>query len=302
MKASGAKRPVETGRDAGIGNTKSPRRQDIQRIYWCFTLNNYDEEMIETIETYFEKNCVKYVFQEEIGEEGTPHLQGTIKLIKKTRFSELCKINEKIHWEKTNNIKAAFAYCQKDETHKGRRWSKGLPKPIKLIEKLKPWQEEIEKIVLSEPDDRTVYWYYDEIGGIGKSAFTKYMVAKYNVLPISEGKKSDIINIVYNYLEKHDEINCVIIDIPRDNGCKVSYKAIEDIKNGLIVNTKYETGCKVFNSPHVIVFANQEPEFMKLSADRWNIVNLQEHTARTNPGLVPGGPPEGGPASVMTPP
>lgn len=259
----------------GVGNTKTPPVQEIQSNHWTFTLNNYSEIEIEQLEQAFRVLCKKYVFQEETGEEGTPHLQGYIHLEKKSRMSALKKINERIHWEKCRSPKHAIAYCQKEDTRTGKIYSKGLPKPIKLISELKDWQKEIEKIVLSEPNDRTVHWYWEEKGGVGKSAFTKYMVAKYNVLPISEGKKSDIINIVYNYLEKHDEINCVIIDIPRDNGNKVSYKAIEDIKNGLIVNTKYETGCKVFNSPHVIVFANQEPEFMKLSADRWNIVEIK---------------------------
>ena len=64
----------------------------------------------------------------------------------------------------------------------------------------------------------------------------------------------------------------VVIDLPRNNGNKVSYDAIESIKNGLICNTKFETGSKGFAPPHIVVFANALPEIEKLSADRWNIV------------------------------
>ena len=66
----------------------------------------------------------------------------------------------------------------------------------------------------------------------------------------------------------------IVIDVPRDNGNTVSYKAIEQIKNGMICNTKYETGMKLFNSPHIIIFANMPPEEHKLSADRWKIFEI----------------------------
>jgi hypothetical protein len=58
------------------------------------------------------------------------------------------------------------------------------------------------------------------------------------------------------------------------NQNKVSYSSIECIKNGMITNTKYETGFKVFNPPHVVVFSNFPPDEEKLSADRWNIKEI----------------------------
>lgn len=71
-----------------------------------------------------------------------------------------------------------------------------------------------------------------------------------------------------------DECECVIFDIPRNQGNNVSYSAIESIKNGLICNTKYETGTKVFNSPKIMVFSNMAPDLESLSEDRWKIRNL----------------------------
>ena len=45
----------------------------------------------------------------------------------------------------------------------------------------------------------------------------------------------------------------------------------------LVTNTKYETGCKVFNPPNIVVFANSFPEHPEnLSQDRWKITNLGE--------------------------
>ena len=100
------------------------------------------------------------------------------------------------------------------------------------------------------------------------------MLVKMQCVFIDEGKKADIMCCIMN----HDMNikNIVIFDVPRDNGNKVSYKSIESIKNGVIFSSKYESGYKIFNSPHVIVFANCEPEYSSLSSDRWVVKNIDE--------------------------
>lgn len=263
---------LETLEILGDGNTNPQnhkKKQSSQLLKYCFTWNNYIEKEIETIETVFREICKKYVFQKEIGEEGTPHLQGSIWLKKKMRYSEF-GLNNKIHWEKMRNEVASAAYCQKSATSIGDPYVFGFPKPIKIISELRPWQKEIENICQAEPDDRTINWFWESRGNIGKSAFTKYMVVKHGILFCSGGKVSDIMNLVFN--QDMDACRTVIFDIPRANRGNISYASLEAIKNGLVCNTKYETGSKVFNSPHIIVFANfppGEPEY--LSSDRWNI-------------------------------
>lgn len=80
-------------------------------------------------------------------------------------------------------------------------------------------------------------------------------------------------NLVFN--QDMDECSCVMFDIPRANRGAISYASLESIKNGMVCNTKYETGVKVFNSPHIVIFANFPPEDEDLlSADRWVISEL----------------------------
>lgn len=268
------RKPLETSRDLGDGNTNSsPKSKQVTQLKnWFFTWNNYPDNWIELLETTLRPLCQKYILQEEKGANGTPHLQGCLFLKKKMRWSQF-GLPKEIHFEKTRNAEASVAYCMKDATRNGKTITFGLPKPIKVIETLYPWQENIEKIILAEPNDRQVYWYWENKGGIGKSAFVKYCVVKHRALFCDGGKKSDIINLVFN--NDMDSCNLLIWDIPRSSRGSVSYSAIESIKNGLVCNTKYETGVKMFNAPHIICFANFPPDKPdELSEDRWNITEL----------------------------
>lgn len=263
------------------GNTEihSPptKKQSTQYLSLCFTYNNYPIGAIETIETTFRqfKKTKKFVFQEEVcPKTGTPHLQGAIWFASKTRHEEL-KLDKKVHWEKMRNSDASEKYCQKSETSLAgsKPHVYGFPKPLKIIEALYPWQKEIEDLFKTEPDDRKVYWFWEEFGNVGKSAFVKYMVVKHGCLFCDGGKKSDLINLVFN--NDMDNCKCIIWDIPRSAKGHVSYSTLESIKNGLICNTKYETGVKAFNAPHIFVFANFPPDDVsQLSADRWVIKQI----------------------------
>jgi len=82
-------------------------------------------------------------------------------------------------------------------------------------------------------------------------------------------------NLVYNLKVVPKTL---IFDLPRNNGNSISYDALESIKNGYIVNTKYETGSKIFRIPHIIVFANTRPDVEKLSADRWTLKKIIDST------------------------
>lgn len=258
----------------GNTNNQNPRKQCNKAIKWCFTFNNYTSDDISEIVPVFKDKCKKYIFQEEIGENGTPHLQGGIWLNEKMRPTEL-NLSKKIHWEIMKDEEATIKYCSKIETRKKDSvpYMGGFPKPIKIIEKLRPWQKEIEDLFFNEPDGRTVNWFYDEIGGIGKSSFCKYMYVKHKAITIQGGKLADIMNIIFNL--NMDEVSMLIIDVPRNNGNNISYSAVECILNGMITNTKFETGVKVFNPPHVVIFSNFEPDYEKLSNDRWKVKEIK---------------------------
>jgi hypothetical protein len=67
----------------------------------------------------------------------------------------------------------------------------------------------------------------------------------------------------------------LIFDLQRAKEDYIPYGTIEQLKNGIFFSGKYEASTHVINSPHVICFANYPPDKYKLSADRWNIIEIE---------------------------
>lgn len=250
---------------------------------WCFTLNNYNSSDIDDIILIGSDGSNKYVFQEEIGEEGTIHLQGLIQFGTKVRPINMFK-NKTIHWEKTKNVKASILYCSKEDTRNGEIFSN-----MKLFKKLKlldpsnfyQWEKDIIDYIDTEPNDRDIWWCWENIGGVGKSVFCKYLCVKKDALILS-GRQADMKFGLISYLKKHKfPPELIILDIPRAQLNKVSYSGIEEVKNGLFFSTKYESEMVVYNSPHVIIFSNEEPDYEKMSANRWKVFEIINNGLQT---------------------
>lgn len=131
----------------------------------------------------------------------------------------------------------------------------------------KPWQQKVIDLIKSDPDSRTINWYFDKIGNNGKSFLAKYLVDSYNAFYTRGGKANDI-TYAYNYE------NIVIFDYVRDAEEYVNYGVIEQLKDGLVTSNKYESKLKRCDPPHILVFANFLPDTSRMSADRWNIIYL----------------------------
>lgn len=79
--------------------------------YWCFTLNNYTEEEVEKVKAY---KSTYTIFGKEIGESGTPHLQGYWEFHSKKKFSVLKKAFPRMHLQyRLGTSEEASKYCGK---------------------------------------------------------------------------------------------------------------------------------------------------------------------------------------------
>lgn len=67
---------------------------------WTFTLNNYEQDDIDKLEAWTNQKPKRYViFGKEVGQQGTPHLQGYLVAEKRLYLTGMKKINPKCHWE-----------------------------------------------------------------------------------------------------------------------------------------------------------------------------------------------------------
>lgn len=84
---------------------------------WCLTINNFDSSDIEKLLAEKTKHLV---FQSEVGESGTPHLQITIGYHNQIEFNSIKKNFPRAHIQKCKNLQASINYCSKEKTRDGR--------------------------------------------------------------------------------------------------------------------------------------------------------------------------------------
>ena len=96
---------------------------------WVFTVNNYGAT---DIQIFGEVECRFVCYGKEVGESGTPHLQGLIIFDKRGKtLAGLKKVHPTAHWEPMKGtIDQAYAYCVKD----GDVYERG-EKPMNQVEK-----------------------------------------------------------------------------------------------------------------------------------------------------------------------
>lgn len=156
---------------------------------WTFTINNWtdnDHKLMVDLEKKF------MVMGKETGENGTPHLQGTIIFKNQLRLSALKKIHKTAHWEPVVCEEASVNYCFKDQDYvkqdyraQGKRTdldtvvknikTLGLKKAIdeNPIEYIK-FHAGMEKLAFRSAPDRDfkpyIEWIYGPTG-VGKSRY-----------------------------------------------------------------------------------------------------------------------------------
>lgn len=134
------------------------------------------------------------------------------------------------------------------------------------FDSLLPVQEEMLKVV-DEQNNRQIAWIYDDKGGAGKSELANYLADRGDTFWASSGKTADII---HSYSKCPKPV--VVIDLMRCTGSEVvPYSLMEAFKNGRAFTGKYDSRSLCFSKCKVIVLSNMLPDQSKLSADRWDI-------------------------------
>ena len=257
----------------GLGNTRtSPSRVKVNPcVRWIIVLNNYSEEELSSICSICAVECRYAIIAREVGDSGTPHLQGYIEFKTKRRPMNVFG-NKRIHWEVAKgNKEQNVAYCKKDDPSPYVH-----PKEYKIeLPNMYDWERDIIRILDEEPDDRSIYWFWETEGCKGKTTFQKWIFQNYDRVICLSGKGSDMKNGIVQYKDKtHFLPKIVLINIPRACSGFVSYTGMEEIKDMWFYSGKYEGGMVCGPNPHVLVFSNVEPDYEKMSGDRWKVRDL----------------------------
>ena len=140
---------------------------------------------------------------------------------------------------------------------------------------LRKWQRQIDRVItLKFLNTRQIAWIVDKEGNKGKTFFSFWLTDHRRAFRVNGDVNSKDFAFAYN------EQPIVIFDLNRGQEERVNYHLMEDIKNGEIWCPKYESHVKTFRHLNVIVivFANFEPDYTKLSRDRWWMYHLNERS------------------------
>ena len=126
-----------------------------------------------------------------------------------------------------------------------------IREPIKLITELYPWQTKLMKKLMKKPDDRTIYWVWDNDGKFTEGDFVTYMMSKYDYVTCLNGRTKNLIKNACDY-------KIIIIYVDKYGRQNINYKDIKKLKNA---------------HNHVVVLAFEKP----LKSSRWKRVDLNDY-------------------------
>lgn len=135
------------------------------------------------------------------------------------------------------------------------------------------WQLELKTKLDADPDDRKIVFVVDPIGGLGKSWFIRKFLSENpdSVQFLSIGKRDDIAHAI------DPEKSHFFFNVPRGQLEFLQYSVLEQLKDRMVFSPKYESQTKYLHSiPHVVVFTNEEPDYNKLTNDRYDLFRPYE--------------------------
>ena len=260
---------------------------------WIFSITWFNSTDAQPVaHKAFEKLAKKFVYQWELSPTTKrEHCQGYINTRKryfpgpKGQCKPLAKQLSALGMKGVTVKVASDAgkeklkmYCMKDDTRIAGPWADRpiyMGKDLACMKLPYEWQKDMQEIIESDPDDRTVYWIDDGTGSVGKSKFCKYNRLKKKCVRIPLGNATQLkTNVIANGPSR-----CYVVDLPRTIGSTEKMQdlisAIEEVKNGWVVSAMHGKCHELLmEPPHVIVFSNMPPPFSLMSADRWKVYKI----------------------------
>jgi hypothetical protein len=142
------------------------------------------------------------------------------------------------------------------------------------LTKWNPWQSYLFDLLEKKPDPRQIIVVVDPVGNTGKTFFVQHYRRLHpeTTVALNNSRRADMLYSAQQCVERQ----VVMVDLMRSEKKNIAYDAIELLKNGCFVNSKYQSRMVEGNPPHVVLFTNFELNYKALSEDRWFIIDLQK--------------------------
>lgn len=273
--------------------------------YWSFTWDtNVKQKKLpdkRKLINFLNNFSSSFAFQTEIGTiKGKEHYQGMFTLLGPrmskaqtlNSFKESFKILDGLTLQPVFDKVALEKYVTKTEGRvdgpyyggKNEKYDEQMAKS-----ELRPWQEELFDLITGDEQqnlrDRKVIFIQDESGNTGKSWFQKWLRTGQKQIIARSLPVSNVDRLIsaINIITKDTEIGVLNVDLTRTKGDDQSYEdlfsAIEQIKNGYVVDVMYgKFNEAIFKPPIIIVYTNEKIASFRhyLSDDRWQVYRISD--------------------------
>lgn len=225
--------------------------------------NRESIEEVYLLQWMFKNDIHKWIIAKEIGNDGYKHWQ--IRMQTRYTFDELKKAFPKAHIEEASDT---WEYERKE----GHYWRSEDTVEIHRTRfgELRSNQSRILRN-LDKQDDRELDVIIDTVGKTGKSWLCRWLYEQgkgFYVPPTCKSEQAIIQFVASGY--KGEQI--IVIDIPRSTRWHSGlYVALEQIKDGLVFDTRYHSTTRDIHGAKVLVLTNSMPKVDKLSYDRWRL-------------------------------
>lgn len=250
-----------------------------------FTLGT-EFALVEDVKEWLTTNCKKWCFQRELSEEcNYEHFQGRFSLKAKLR---MINVKEKCPWPEihlsmtSKGNQSNMFYVSKEESRVDGPWANTdpgqayVPRHIRKIESLLPFQQTILDMNKAEEDTRTIHCIVNESGNLGKSTFITYCSVKGIATEIPPCNDfNGIMQMVFDL----PKVGCYFFDLPKatdKKNLKGLFTGIEHVKDGKAYDPRYHMRQVYFDIPNIFIFTNTYPDLELVSRDRWKIWTINE--------------------------
>lgn len=185
---------------------------DITTAFWGMTINNYDDTDVALVQQGYPDYIRQLVWTYEEGEQGTPHIQGYIKLFRQQRLSYVKKLFPRGNFKALTSDEYklnAQRYAQKqDDTSKGHSVINNNPFPDPIVELTSICQHIWDNVI--DDEGYSLDWEHKEelLSMIKQEEFDRVVqkptMAKFYVSATYKNVKKEFWLAVFLHVEKID--------------------------------------------------------------------------------------------------